>query len=227
MLTLMLVQMASSGLIDHNSIRIDDRCRNLYYRKYKFRAVFYDPAMYISYKNISKFFLSSDSKSQNAVLLDLSNKLAIWKCWTVANTADTKKLLSGNNYVLYTNDVTLIEKFVEITEIAPTSIIHRIVKRTYEKGVVYHKYPKKKFRLYFNFHRFSIDDQKDFMQFLDSNDFSPSDSLTRRLNSRRHSMFPLILYTSHFVDYDDEKLLTVLALTYNDTIRKVCRIEKG
>lgn len=157
----------------------------------------------------------------------LSVKIKKWKEWAKTNQVNVKTLVSGNNLSMFVDDLVIAEKFIEFAMINPVMVTNRILTRTYKKGVVYHKHPKHKFRLYFEFCRFTAEESKEFINFIENNAFVSSDSLRRRLESRKRSIFDMIIYSTHFVDYDDDKLLTVMSLLYPKSIRKVCSIEKG
>lgn len=208
--------MASLDLIDQSCIVVDDRCRNLYYNKYMYRASFRIDYAY-KYRYISVSRTLGNLTDQSALV-----KILIWKKWVESTNADLNIMAGVHHINIYTNDLEHIQKFVEITNVNTTNIIKRVVVGTYEKGVVYHKHPKNKFRLYFNYRRFENSDRTDFVEFLVNNQFYPSQRLKERLKHKQ-----LYVSYTHYVDYDDEQLLTVMALTYHDVIRKVCRIEKG
>jgi hypothetical protein len=106
----------------------------------------------------------------------------------------------------------------------------------FEYNTVYLKQPKNKYRLYVKSRRYSDEEKVEFGNFLRKQNVRMSASLSMWLNNYEPTTKPHLMIWSrmmtpwawshyHF-DYDDETIITMLALRFDNVIGKVCKIEK-
>jgi hypothetical protein len=141
----------------------------------------------------------------------------------------------SNNVALYSSNVRLINSLArklkaEITYVKPREL--------YDKSVVYHVNPKHSIRVYFNNKLLDATVATEFKKLLKTYAFTCGPGLKKSLKrgsvwtsaylpaSNSSSGSNLLLMSNHYVDFDDEALITILALHTTEIIRKVCRIEK-
>lgn len=149
----------------------------------------------------------------------------------IANSTDSHKIaVSANSVIIYTNSETLISDIkVQGESIQPKSYYVE-TKPDYVKGKIYHKSPTHKYRVYFSLKRLTDKESANrFRDFINTNDCKPSYSLQRELNaalydSRMIRTPYLMLVSNHYIDINDEKIITMLALTFGDYVSKVSDI---
>lgn len=189
--------------------------------------------IYFGYSRIPKFDKTVRESIENECPsnYDIIQKFISWKENNTDIPKEVKIKINFSYITLYFND---FEKVKELnTAINKLGHYFRYnysdIIPDFKKGVVYHKEPKYKFRLFFKTSRFYNDEKEKFINFLDRYAFSPSQSLKTSMNSKptiitlRNTLY---LHNTHYIDYDDEALLTVIALSYPNVIGKVCTIEK-
>lgn len=168
---------------------------------------------------------------------DLRKNIELFVLWRqqVKKLGDEFKLrIQFNRIDVYSNSLSIIDSLVsklkaQVTCVTPLA--------AYDRAVIYHKNPKHNVRVYFNNKSLDGDSVAKFKNLLSSYEFKCSYSLKRSLNRElpTWAYMPmhqyagqdkLFLHSEHYVDFDDESLITILALHNAEVVRKVCRIEK-
>jgi hypothetical protein len=133
---------------------------------------------------------------------------------------------------VYANDAALLESLRDSFRGQVALSYHSAERITnMQTDVIYQLEPKHCYRAYFMDNRIPNEDFNRLIDFLGQNDFTPCRSLVvkhRTLNNDER------LYRSNFtrteranhVDYDDDRMITVLMLMFPGIIRKVYRIER-
>lgn len=177
-----------------------------------------------------------DKMGPNAI--DSMRSIVDWK-----NKTNTKVKLkvSHNLLEIYVNDNTILSDLIKaISKVNMHYYLFYVKKiKDYEPGIIYHRIPKNKYRIYFNFHRFSSTESSNFAKFIISNDFILSRSLANTMfyylgkgkQNKRYGRYlssydNIVLFTHYYVDFDDDKMITLLALFDDSLIRKVFQIKK-
>lgn len=177
-------------------------------------------------------------ESGNGGYIDVIKNFILWR--SAANKQLKFKIkISHSTLEIYSNDPAEFMQFLQISSISRKRLYYVRKIQNYSTEVIYQKFPKHKYRLYFQLHRFDKETTKSFVKFLLSNDFSLSPSLTsavhdflqvrsvkRRNNFYFNNTSGITLFTHYYVDYDDEQLLTLLSLFESSVIRRLYRIEK-
>lgn len=223
-----------------------------YYDNFKYRAVLY--LQYIEHfrnaktsndflKSLGKkvYFGYTSYRSSNLVRdaidkecpenYSLIEQFVSWREHKTVESKDVKIRINFSYLTLYFNDFQNIkdlhDAFTNLGKSFKYNYSNAIP--NFKKGVIYHKEPKNKFRLFLKPTRLYDSDKEDFIKFLNSYKFNLSQSLKnsilfryRTLSNRNH----LNIQSNHYLDYDDESLLTILAMMYPNLIRKICTIEK-
>lgn len=187
------------------------------YRTYVYSAKFsYLPLIQLLSKNFSG----------DKIIRDYFN----WYETTFSETKkEHKRIIAHNNLTLYTNDKSDIQSAIEHNPDSEIVSCYVDPKPDYERGKIYHLQPKHKYRVYFSLRRINEKPDLDkFKQFLIENDCVLSHKLKRdiyRTNPRNfiNSSYFLLL-PSHYIDINDEKIVTMLSLTFGDYIGKIADI---
>lgn len=207
-----------------------------YFRNAKHSTDFFnclDKRIYFGYSRTTKHdgTVRESIESDSPGSYDIIQKFISWKENNPDISKEVKIKINFSVITLYFNDFDKVKELNKaINELGYyfTYNYSNIIP-DFKKGVVYHKEPKHKFRLFFKSAKFHNDEKAKFINFLNSYDFFLSQSLKSSIDSRiKPKVFKnvLYLYNTHYVDYDDTALLTVIALSYPSIIGKVCTIEK-
>lgn len=134
--------------------------------------------------------------------------------------------INYNQLTIYFNDYNDVQALTDIFDSGDFKFNYTYAQiiPNFKKGVVYHKDPKYKYRLYFKSSKLYDKDKENFLEFLDTQGFKKSISLNLSIIGFNKNF--LFLTSTHHVDYNDESMLTVIALTYPNLIGKICTIEK-
>lgn len=170
------------------------------------------------------------------------NKFAVeefidWKCSRTERDDHTIKISHGT-VDCYSSNLDII-KFLEDIAVR-NNVSHELYyveNNSYERNVIYRKNPKNLYRVYLSFRRMEEKERDKFLKIINDHGFITSRSLNETLtNSSRNSIQRFIfgqanptyylLFDHHYLDFDDDRLITILSLTYPDLIRKICRMEK-
>lgn len=157
-----------------------------------------------------------------------------WKSLRDVKNDHMIKISRGNVDVYSTNldVINLIKNIAEKNNI--TYQMYYVKETEYERNVVYLKKPKNSNRVYLRYNRLDLDKTAKLVKFLDLNNFIMSKSLKQSLTRRNNPSHMILLgppkyhllFDHHYVEFNDEKMITLLSLSYPELIRKICRIEK-
>lgn len=171
---------------------------------------------------------------------DLISSVISWR-QTLPTDGSIKIAIQYDRLVVYTNTIPLFQSLIDALDAYgdETSKLHIQYKQakqlsTYERGVVYQKNPKHRYRIYLTSARRTPQQARDFCDTLTRYAVHPSRSLKSWLREDHSSNRFSQLFNqsgswtwSHFnFDFDDETLITLLLLSHEEWIGKVCRIEK-
>lgn len=187
--------------------------------------------------NKTLYELIKETKSGDYV--DLIKNFIIWRR-EASKQLKYKIKISYNTLEIYSNDSVEFMNSLNIAAISNKRLYYVNKIEDYSEDVIYQKVPKRKYRLYFQLHRFDKETTKSFVKFLFSHDFSLSRSLNSSVYNfleiksikRRNNFYTnyrtdgMTLFTHYYVDFDDDKLLTLLSLFESSIIRRLYRIEK-
>lgn len=144
------------------------------------------------------------------------------------NTSSGVRIVLNLNVVtLYYNDTAAIEDFVELFKekvLLSSSAYYRVKMSNIQRGVLYQKRPKHKWRIYLK--SSSWEDVAGLTKTLDDYEFYACPmlkfNLVKQYGVRSRTFW---IYENNFIDCDDESLITIFALKYPSSIKKVYRIE--
>lgn len=241
----------------NNTFKKDKARVSLYYEKYKFKGTICIPGIeWFRYIKTIDDYQKKLESSINTYLLNRivsSNKtitirkyleenhpgslerikdFILWRSFL--DKFDVKLVITFGRVYVYSNEEEVFSNLL-FSELNYVESIPN-----WEKGVIYHKNPKNKWRIYFKHTRLNESEAKAFIEFLERYSFIPSYSLQRLLypkNGRTllwntitainyKKVQPIYLRDIHYVDFDDEVLTTIIGVGYGTMIKRVSKIEK-
>lgn len=253
--------MASLELSDNIFAEKDSAKRSLYYDLYRYRGVLkvncieyfrnivthaaflnklerliFKSGYYYNKKNNGDITIREVIIEESPISYDIIESIVNWRQKLSGIPKDIKIVISHAHFTVYFNDFNLIKSLNDSINNLGKTINYSFAEiiPNFKKGVIYHKQPKNKFRLYLKIKRLTGQERLDFIKFIKQNDFHLSRSLQQSiLHKSRNTFFnrgaypeSLLVTTSHHVDYDEESLTTLFAISYPDLIGKICTIEK-
>lgn len=218
--------------IDYQEYRDTD-----YWGKFKYRARLVIPVARTLYyiKSIKEWKLKVISQSKYSRLSDNEQQLVLNKEKLVANFLNFKENLKknktgsvrieGNTVAIFSNDLLLLQN-INSWDVDVNVDYTEVVLSQYSGVKYFVRQPKKNFRIYFRSKRVestAIEQLKESLQRQKS--LAPSKGLSKWLDGRSKYRYK---YTSasYFIDYDDESMLSYLALCYGDMLGKKYKLEK-
>lgn len=180
-------------------------------------------------------YLGGKKTTWNKAIEDNYDLILLMCDWVAANKRDTSNIkicLSYNNLSLYYNDDTQIDEFLKLIETKTNSNNDYKVSFTrsgkidnFERGVVYLKNPKHKYRMYFSFVRLNDDETLYLRQYFKGlEDISCNygiQSFMTGLSGRY-----CVIYNNSYIDANDDVHATYLNLFKPGIIYRVAKIEQ-
>ncbi len=221
-------------------LKIDNRT-SLYFSKYKYRAQCkVMGACYTYYTNTldqfkKKLEMTKANRNQYRISVlnsrfeetyDFIDFVQIEKFFVWKNNKDDDKYMyriQGDQISFFSNDLELLKT---LTDIDPNVKLSTAEVKVTDK-LYFKKEPKYKYRTFFkgkkcpdNFNEnvFSLTEM-----YKDNIKFSPG--MIRNLNRYPNSKYRY-MHTSYYIDYNDEGMLTILALWFGDFLAKTYSLEK-
>lgn len=214
---------------------ITEERETLFYKKYQYRASFRCSG--ISYTRMAKSYIeferSYNSRFHKASTLTAGQKKTIkqfidWKNDIISKKLEVSFRLEGWTASIYSNDLELLEtltNFVRDFKLTEVKLLNAPAGTKY-----FVRQPKHTHRAYLNNLRIPIGDFSSLKEMLNryENSLFPSKTLNRWLNGRfiNRSLSTVFLYGSHYIEFDDPAMLTILHLTFPDIIGKSYKLEK-
>lgn len=196
-------------------------------RYYKDVAAFHsrlDQSLYSSWSGKYGGTLRETILDSSGIVNDLDKFIA----WKNTPTAKKSKLVTTKDKLtIYFNDHYVIKDFLDIFSGVKIKGTYRVKKDGYTKGVVYHKKPTHKWRIYLSGQNIAVDEALDLYKFLSEYDVKPCRTLLRNLD-RRYSLYQkynLYIYPGNFIDTNSEHLTTIMGLRFPTLMKRVCSIE--
>lgn len=232
----------------------DKRRYSLYFDKFRYRASVCFPGIhYFRYeKNTLEFnkrledivsvwptYISDKPKNSlnNYVVLSelLTSKyqsdLKIYEsfvAWRNQYSTKIKVCIRRDHLDIYFDEPEPFRSFVQFCPDHRPDLRYIVVNPDLKRDVIYHINPTHQYRLFFKLHKMPKTELANFKAMFTQYDCKMSPGLKREIYSRKfhsHSGYLLIL-DQHFVDIQDDSLITVWALRYPNLVRKVVNIEK-
>jgi hypothetical protein len=232
-------------VITPKSFKLDESRQNLYFGKYKYRCS-------LTIEGIQYFKRTKDTHNLNETIEELSQSgWSRWRKpfyreftinikhfieWRIANEwrVEEFKLVIGEDTVnVYANDVAVANSIYcqfENTDISETmKLSYATIRPDYDEQVIYRVNPRHKYRVYLRSRKYTLEEREELRNFLSQNSVKLSDSLAHWLTNSPSFSWNKNTYWAwdHLCfDYDEEYIVTLLALKFDGVIRKICRIEK-
>lgn len=214
---------------------------SLFFGKYQYRSSFTLVGAYYANRNntveaMKEYIKERDQDFQefgkkwgrhNLLLSDYINVYSKFIRWREKNKEKIMVRTHGDDVSIFTNDVKVIESLSKLdTEITPTTTE---VNLECEPNVLLRKDPKHNYRVYLKSRRIKDEFHKELADFFNQRKQSifPCRSLLAWAN--KHSSQKWYLnwsQSSHFMEFDDESMITLVKLFFGDIIGKSYKIEK-
>lgn len=228
-------------MITPDKFKLDPSRVNLYFDKWKYKFTLPMENIYL-FKNTKSFYMFERIvKNEEDYLNNLyvTNLVAIknyisWVEDTESHRDEFFKRISQNQVDLYTNSISIIQDLIDRFE--PEDLIY--CKYYYAKKIsdfkydaIYLKFPKNKYRLFIKSRQYSTEERKELGNFLKKYSVLCSPSLlewiNRSPNQGWYNNNGVYWAWNHFhFDFDNDAIITMLALTFDNIIGRVCTIEK-
>lgn len=216
--------------IDYYDYRDND-----YYNKFVYRARFSIPGAHYTWyaKSVDQFLKqvnkSGSQKLRDSAKTNLSQLTEFVKFKLKVKELKTNMIrIEGNCVSVFSNDLQFLKDISnQITGI--TVDYTECVKNVYVGVKQFVKQPKHKYRVYLKSKRVGKEWADELLVFLkNTKGLYPSTALVFWANNKRTSIAWLYRWTSssHFIDYDDESILSYLALLHGDYLGKRYKLEK-
>lgn len=189
-----------------------------------------------SYKSKKNLYYYDDIKlimNDNIKMSDISNVIE-WK-QTVDKTK-IKFVTTDNKISIYSDDHSIFENLLNsVKSIHKFSTFYYVEKmKNYVSGDIYLKSPKYKFRIYLKCSNYKEEQKQKLKEFLDYYKMSKCPSLNRWLNdiptynppNSFSSYVRSWAWDYYFFEFDDESLITMISLKFDNLIGKVCTVHK-
>lgn len=232
-------------MITPKSFKLDESRQNLYFGKYKYRCS-------LTIEGIQYFKRERDTSNFDEKVEELSQQRWFgWRRpfnyefaqsvkqfieWRHANQWRVKefKLVIGEETVnVYSNDLAVfnsIDTEFENTDVSETmKLSYATIRPDFDEQVIYRVNPRHKYRVYLRSRKYTPEEREELRNFLLQNSVKLSDSLAHWLTNSPSFSWNKNTYWAwdHLCfDYDEEYIVTLLALKFDGVIRKICRIEK-
>ena len=221
-------------LLNESSFVLDKTRIALYFNKFKYRA-----RLKISKVNFFRGIKKHHEISQR--LERIRNRLDFrLSLYDYEITLDIVRLISwleshedqssefmiryyNDSVDFYSNNITLIQSLLIDVPVDEYKLFYSKMISDYKHGHLYLKNPQSKYRAYFRWISTTADIREDLTEFVTTYNLKPSNSFTQWLE---HKSLTTYLWDNYFFDFDDEMLITLLSLKYDNIIRRVYKIEK-
>ncbi len=218
--------------IDYQEYRDTD-----YWGKFKYRARLVIPVSRTLYhvRTITEWKSRVTSRAKYSRLSEQEQKLALSKEKLVENFLSFKENLKegkagsirieGDTIAIFSNDLALLQNIKSWDTYVPVDFTE-VVLGQYAGVKYFAREPKKKFRVYFRSKRVESITFTQLKELLDrQQSLIPSKGLSKWLNGHTKYRYKYIS-ASYFIDYDDESMLSYLALCHGDILGKKYKLEK-
>ena len=146
---------------------------------------------------------------------------------------DFKIIVNYYSIDVYANDLAIFQELLDkITangiDLDTLFIKYRyaVQNKKYDSGVIYHVQPKHNFRIFFKTVKLSPALKLELADFFQQYKLKPSASLNGHLTYNKDVQTIIWLWSHYHFDFNDEQLISLILLRFDNLVRKVCRIEK-
>jgi hypothetical protein len=225
--------------LDHDQFSVDKSKMFLYYDRFIYRAkISIDNVQYFRHvKSIEKLwtkigYLSNMRSTIGISAKDVSEvkKFIEW----IENTSHTKEdywYSSHVNYInFYTNNISIIEELIILlsneVELCEYQLNRVIDKPKTDRTKIYLVDPKYRYRIYFKWGKTTDIQRNELIEFIESNDIYCSSSFEHWVKKRLNHNYSHYLWDNYFIEFNNEMIITLLSLKFDNIIRKICSVEK-
>lgn len=213
---------------------------SLFYKKYKYRSTFKLTGAYYANRNDTVMAMKSYIQDRDAEIEEFGRRwgnthklagyidlYAKYIRWRNKHKPNIFIRTYGDDVSVFTNDISAVKSLTKLDpDIVPKTVE---VNLECEPNIMLRKEPKHKFRVYLKSRKVKSEFHTELAEFFQQRTASvfPCKSLDDWAN-RRHNQKWYLGWTqsSHFMEFDDESMITLVKLYFGDIIGKSFKIEK-
>jgi hypothetical protein len=240
-------------MITESDFKLDSAQLTFYHDKFKYKMSIWikginhfrtTKSIYEYSQKVDEYYINRmyyndiNSIVSDANLLKPIENLIVWRSSIIEKNLDFKLRFGENKITVYSNDFTVFELLLtELKYSKDDNIIscnYSEPMTNYERGVIYQKEPKRKFRIYMKGMLYTTEQREKLYEYLSRYDITMSPSMTKWITGKASSQIfagfqnynLMYSWDNYFFDFDQESLITLLSLKFDNLIRKVCTIQK-
>lgn len=224
-------------VINHDSFTVDKSRVFLYYDKFRYRAkIPVDNVQYFRHVNSMKRLWDQVSYVTNIRSIGLNDKdiflVKRFVGWLENNT-HTKKddyhySLRVHHVNFYTNNPEIVGELITALGM-PTKhcqLFRAIDVPKTDRTKIYLVDPRHQYRIYLKWGKTSDEQRDDLINFINSYNITCSDSFQYWVRGQLSHHYSHYLWDNYFIEFDDETIITLMSLKFDNLVRKICSIEK-
>ena len=224
--------------LEHESFLIDRSRVFLYYDQFRYRAKI--PLNNIQYfrhvKTVKKLWEQlgyvAELRSFGLQVKDISGVKRFVE-WIENGTYSKNQFsyrTSTNCVDVYTNDIEIIQDIIDSIESEKNKTkceFYRVVDNPKtDRTKIYLVDPKHKYRVYFKWTKLSGEQIQEVVEFIKNNNISCSGSLENWIQNQNWKNTYYYMWDNFFIEFDEEMIITIMSLKFDNFFRKVCTVEK-
>lgn len=240
-------------MITESDFKLDSAQLTFYHDKFKYKMSIWikgihffrtTKSIYEYSQRVDDYYINRmyyndiNSIVSDSTLLKPIKNLIVWRSSIIERNLDFKLRFGENKITIYANDFTLFELLLtELKYSKDDTIIsynYSEPMMNYEKGIIYQKEPKRKFRIYMKSMSYTTEQREKLYEYLSRYDITMSSSMKKWIIGKSSSQIfagfqnynLMYAWDNYFFDFDQESLITLLSLKFDNLIRKVCTIQK-
>jgi hypothetical protein len=240
-------------MITESDFKLDSAQLTFYHDKFKYKMSIWikgihhfrtTKSIYEYSQRVDEYYINRmyyndiNSIISDTNLLKPIENLVIWRSTIIEKNLNFKLRFGENKITIYANDFTVFELLLtELKYSKDDTIIsynYSEPMTNHERGVIYQTEPKRKFRIYMKQQLYTTEQREKLYDYLSRYDITMSPSMTKWITGKSssqifvgmHNYNLIYSWDNYFFDFDQESLITLLSLKFDNLIRKVCTIQK-
>jgi hypothetical protein len=225
-------------ILDPDSFLIDRSRLFLYYDKFRYRAkIHVDNIQYFRYvKSVKKMNEQlryvSNLRSFGLHINDVSEvrRFVEWIELDSYSKDQFSYRTSTNCVDVYSNDVEILQDAIQAISSEKHTIKYQLYRATenpkLDRTKIYLVNPKYKYRVYFKWDKKSSEQIQEVIEFINKHNISCSKSFKDWIQNQDWTSSYYYLWENFFIEFDEEIIITLMSLKFENVFGKIRNIEK-